>query len=231
MKNKTLLVIAAFVTVFLLTIGIGVVTNAVAKANQLPPVATVDTAAFLEREAAYQKLINEANQKIEQANQQISQLLAETAAPTAEPTSMYLFSPVQAAEIAKHITGIYPKTSPELVIFNGVAAFEVKFANGIIYIDANTGAIIYNGIQAANPYISSDKAIAIAKSYLGNNGFTAINFGTFNGAKVYVVHFSNGQSVYISLYGKVLAVQMPTTTSSNGSGDSTQEPEHETDDD
>jgi uncharacterized membrane protein YkoI len=231
MKNKTLLVIAAFVTVFLLTIGIGVVTNAVAKANQLPPVATVDTAAFLEREAAYQKLINEANQKIEQANQQISQLLAATSAPTAEPTSMYLFTPDQASEIAKHVTGVYPKTSPELVVFNGVTAYEVKFATGNIYVDANTGAIIYNGIQAANPYISSDKAIAIAKSYLGNNGFISINFGTFSGAKVYVVYFSNGQSVYISLYGKVLAVQMPTTSSGSDSGGSTQEPDHEVDDD
>ncbi|KAF0111177.1 MAG: Peptidase [Chloroflexi bacterium] len=228
MKNKSILVLSAFVTVFLLTIGIGVVTNVIAKNNQANVAPTVDVTAFIQREQAYQQMINEANQKIEQANQQITALMGSVTQESAQDTtSLYLFTADQASAIAQSIAGVTPKDIPIVVNFNGSPAFEVIYKHGNIYIDANTGTVLYNGLEKKSTYITSEQAIKIAKSYLNNNQVTAINFGTFNGSKVYVVIFSNGQSVYIDLTGKIVAVQMASQSSS-----SSEEPEdHESDDD
>lgn len=228
MKNKSVLVVSAFVTVFLLTIGIGVITNVIAKNNQVIAAPTVDTAVFVEREQAYQKMINEANQKIDQANQQITTLMNQTVeAPTAMPTPEYLFTENQASVLAQSIAGIAPKEIPVLVNFSGTPAYEVVYGNGKIYVDANTGKILYNGLQKQTVYITSDQALLIAKTYLGSDQVTAINFGDFSGSKVYVVSFSNGQSVYVNMTGSVVAVQM----ASNNSSSSSSQPSDDREDD
>jgi uncharacterized membrane protein YkoI len=210
MKNKNTLVIAAFLTVFLITIGIGVVTNVSAKNKQIVTAPTADITAFLEREAAYQQKINEANQQIAIANEQITTLLnAATQTPVATTASPYLFSAEQASALAKLVAGVLPQTAPELVNYNDNPTYEVVYSNGKVYIDANTGRIVFNGLQKQAAYITSDQALKIAKTYLGSDQVTKIDFGVFNGLKVYVVSFANGQSVYINLFGKIVAVQMP----------------------
>jgi hypothetical protein len=40
--------------------------------------------------------------------------------------------------------------APELVNFQGSVAYEVTLAGGMVYIDANTGAVLYNGTSAAH---------------------------------------------------------------------------------
>jgi uncharacterized membrane protein YkoI len=215
MKNKLIIITIVFMTAFLVIIGTGVITNVRAKSSAVAPTATQDLSAFLAREKQYQQLINEANQKIDQANQQITNLVNNT--PQPEPTNVpeYLFTADQASALAANLAGDLPEKAPELVNFDGVIAYEVQYSNGKIYIDANTGKMIYNGLQASNPYITTDQAEAIALNYLGSGTITQVTMGVYENINVYIVQFSNGQSVYVDLYGRVVAVQMASTTKSN----------------
>jgi uncharacterized membrane protein YkoI len=209
MKNKTIIVISAFITVFLLTIGIGVITNVTAKNKVVAAAPVMDVAAFIEREAAYQQKINEANQQIALANQQIQTLLTTATQIPVEPeVSEYLFTAKQAGVLAQLVAKAAPVDLPAIVLYGDVPAYEVVYPNGKVYVDANTGEILSNTIKKQVTYITTEQAIRIAKSYLGSDQMTKIEFGTFNGNKTYVVSFSNGQRVYVSLLGKVVAVQM-----------------------
>jgi hypothetical protein len=37
--------------------------------------------------------------------------------------------------------------APELVRFEGKVAYEIGFTRGVVYVDANTGAVLYNGAR------------------------------------------------------------------------------------
>jgi hypothetical protein len=113
---------------------------------QVAPVATVAVedvlndpavqAVLREREAAYQELIDEANQR-----------LAEFATPTAEPTvDQYPVTAGLAAALARNaLGGGALLRQPELVLFNGRVAYELIFDRGRVYVDAVSGAILYDG--------------------------------------------------------------------------------------
>lgn len=240
MKNKLSLVVSIFVTVFVITVGIGVITKVSADNNpQTNSSPTVDATAFAQREEAYQQIIAQANQQIEVANQQIATLANvitpnSVPEPTLEATSAYLFSADQASAIAAQIAGIAPKTVPELVSFSGTPAYEVIYGNGKVYVDANTGAVLFNGLQKKVTAITSEQALYIAVSYLPTSQPISMSTSTYNGAKVYVVQFADGQSVYVDMTGKVVAVQMasPAQSSDDNSGsDHESESEDEPDDD
>ena len=214
MKNKIALAVSVFVSVFIITIGIGVITKVSAQNNpQANSSPIVDATAYAQREAAYQEIISQANQQLEMANQQIAALANEitpqsTTEPTPESTSIYLFSSEQASAIAQRIAGVAPENSPELVSFSGTPAYEVVYGNGKIYVDANTGAVLYNGLQKPVTNITSEQAFYIAVNYLKTSQPVAMKMSTYNGAKVYVVLFADGQSVFVDMTGKVVAVQM-----------------------
>ncbi|PKO00350.1 MAG: hypothetical protein CVU42_04035 [Chloroflexi bacterium HGW-Chloroflexi-4] len=242
MKNKASVAISIFITVFVITIGIGVITKVSADNNpQSNSSPTVDATAFAEREAAYQQIIAQANQQIEFANQQIATLANEITPqsnqePTLEATSPYLFSPEQASAIAQQIAGVAPKTLPELVSFSGTPAYEVIYGNGKVYVDANTGAVLFNGLQKAVTKITSEQALYIAVNYLKTSQPVSMNTSTFNGASVYVIQFADGQSVFVDMTGKVVAVQMASPAQTSSSSDDDDHPElsddsHEEDDD
>lgn len=240
MKNKLSLAVSIFVTVFVITVGIGVITKVSAdntsKANSSP---TVDATAFAQREQQYQQIIAQANQQIELANQQIATLANEITPnsvqePTSVATSPYLFSAEQASAIAQQIAGVAPKALPELVSFSGTPAYEVVYGNGKVYVDANTGSILFNGLQKTVTKITSEQALYIAVNYLKTSQPVAMGTSTYNGANVYVVLFADGQSVYVDMTGKVVAVQMaaPAQPSNNtSSSSSSSEHESEPDDD
>jgi hypothetical protein len=227
MKNKIALAISIFVSVFIITIGIGVITKVSADNNpQVDLSQTVDATAIAQREQEYQEIIAQANQQIELANQQIATLANEITSQssvesTFEATSTYLFSPEQASAIAQQIAGVPPKNMPELVSFSGIPAYEVIYGNGKVYVDANTGAVLFNGLQKAMTNITSEQALYIAVNYLKTSQPVSMNTSTFNGTQVYVVLFADGQSVYVDLTGKVVAVQMasPAQAQSNSEDD------------
>ena len=60
-------------------------------------------------------------------------------------------SPERAATIALNAAaGTTLTRPPELVNFQGTIAYEVVLDRGMVYVDANTGQVIYNGASAAS---------------------------------------------------------------------------------
>ena len=227
MKNKTIIVSSVFVMAFLVIVGAGVAAN-IMTTKPIAPTTTPDLSTFMAREQAYQELINEANQQIELANQQIITLMNTSPEPVATLDEPYLFTADQASVLAANVAETQPIQLPELVSYEGIPAYEVEFENGIVYIDANSGKVLYNGLKTEPVFISSEQAKALALNYLGSGTITQVTIGTFNSQQVYIVQFSNGQSVYVNLYGKVVAVQAAVAASQND--DREDEDEHEDDD-
>lgn len=229
MKNKSSLIIAALITTALVTMGIGVISNVNARNAQPAPTPTATQVSVNDREQAYQQMIADANAKITLANQQIEQLLSST--PTqvvVEAESPYLFTAEQAAALAANIAGIQPNSLPELVNFNGTPAYEAVYGNGKVYIDANNGKVLLNGLQTKPTQISADQAVNIASKYLNRTDVISINVAPLNGINVYVVGFSDGTLVYVDIYGKIVAIQLP---SSGEQSEDHEDGEDEKDDD
>ncbi len=145
-----------------------------------PPTPTADVIAVLtEREAQYRALLEEANRRLEEANQQLAKLEQQleavqatqsAPAPVAnasqsqatqrprvqpaqpQPVIQAALTPQRALEIALITApGTVAQRMPELVDFQGVVAYEVLLNAGTMYIDANSGAILYNGVVVQPP--------------------------------------------------------------------------------
>ena len=170
MTQRTAFLIAASLTAFVLVIG-GAVAGRISQANgasaaqiiKAETTAEIDSLpeskVFMEREAAYQELIQEANERlnkmysqtygnapnssVKQFNEHYQLIYAQD--PANAPA--YAFSLQQAVQIALQTApGSVLLQPPELVDFQGIVAYEVVLDNGTVYIDANTGEILYNGI-------------------------------------------------------------------------------------
>ena len=178
MTQKTALILSVVLTAFVLVLGGGIVARVsqpaapaeaapVASAPTAPaPTATIDANAQVEqllqqREAQYRQLIEEANQRLQQANQQLaaaaasapaarparSAAVAAPAAPAAQPAQP---TASLSAESARNIAidasgGATMIREPELVLFEGKVAYEVGFTRGVVYVDANDGTVLFNG--------------------------------------------------------------------------------------
>jgi len=126
-----------------------------------------------EQEAAYRQLIQEANRRLEQANQRIAQLeqqLSQADQQAASPSQTAAYAQARAAAAAPApstsapVVALTPQQAlalglqqvpdssalkmPELVDFQGKVAYEVVLNLGVLYLDANTGAVLYNGVSA-----------------------------------------------------------------------------------
>ncbi len=170
MTQRMAFILAVVVTAFLLVLSGGVIARVsqadVQTAAAVPvaptPEPTAVTASEMaaqvqaiiqEREAAYRDLIRQANERLQAAAQpsvaaaparapivQVKQAVAAPAAP------IVAVSPDAAAGIAAGVAG-GNKTivrGPELVLFNGVVAYEVVFKHGSVYVDANSGQVLLN---------------------------------------------------------------------------------------
>lgn len=100
------------------------------------------------REATYQAMIDQANAQLQATDPAAS--ATSTLAP--EPTAtQYPVSPDLAIYLAQSAApNSYLIRLPELVSFQGTVAYEVTFNTGKIYIDANSGQILYNGAGFSN---------------------------------------------------------------------------------
>jgi uncharacterized membrane protein YkoI len=109
------------------------------------------------RETQYQQLIQQANARLDQAykqQQEMSKQIADqksaeqaraaaVAAANAQPK--YKVTPQQAVAIAlTTVPGAVLVKPAELVSFHETASFEVTLDQGVVYVDANTGAVLYN---------------------------------------------------------------------------------------
>jgi uncharacterized membrane protein YkoI len=219
MKSKLAIVISAFITVMILTVILGI-TSVISKGTTAVAASSQPSTFDATKEAQYQQLIAQANQTIQQANQEIASLQAQNQALANPTATAYAFSADQAATIATSATGGTPLQTPTLVNYTGNVAYEVVFSNGKVYVDANTGKILYNGVAAVVSTISSQQASQIAVNYTGNNLVVEVVSGLYNGSSAYRVTFQNGEIVYIDVYGSILAVQLPPASSGSSSSES-----------
>jgi hypothetical protein len=178
MTQRIALILSAVLTAFLLVIGGAVAARLSSpspaaeaaptatpapEAMPAPDLNTQAEAIFQEREAKYRALIQQANDRLQQAYAQqtaaqaaANQAAARTAtvntqstAPAAQPAAApaVAVSGDAAASIAAGVA--YNNQAlvraPELVLFQGQVAYEVVFKHGSIYVDANSGRVLFNG--------------------------------------------------------------------------------------
>jgi uncharacterized membrane protein YkoI len=141
MSQRTGLIIAVVLTAFVLVVG-GAVVGRTTQPEKLPAETTavqqMAVQKLMERETAYQDLARQANDRLQQA---YAKLQAQATSPA------FVFSPEQAANMALQFAPDAVLLSvPELVNFQGVMAYKVLLSTGIVYIDANSGQVLYNGI-------------------------------------------------------------------------------------
>jgi uncharacterized membrane protein YkoI len=195
-----------------------------------------------EREAAYQQALQQANDQLQQSYQdqqalrdQLSQSQANPQPDTqsvvapAQPAASsgassnsapaYAVSLDQAKQIALDtVPGATLTKDPELVRFQDTVAYEVALDKGNVYIDANSGQVLYNGaapppapaaVSAPAEPITQEQAIQIASAYLGGGTVVKAERENERGIDVYEVEFADGSEIYVdAVTGQVAYAQL-----------------------
>ena len=79
-----------------------------------------------------------------------------TQSQSTQPSSLATLSAAQATALAKKDTpDAILQATPELINYNGTAAYEVLLDSGATYIDANLGAVL-NPVVTNNDYVEND---------------------------------------------------------------------------
>ncbi len=217
MKPSKILLASVFLTAIIIVV-IGAVTRIVLASsssnNAAPSADTVQV--YQQREAAYKQLIQQANQQIEEANARLQAAgpaagdatgpaasTATGAAAASNAPANVAVSADKAEQVARQAAdpGQLLVKPPELVNFQGKVAYEVAFQKGSIYIDAQTGAVLFNGTVPQT--ITLDKAAQIAANYLNDNNILQADRITFRNAPLYRVIFKSGMMVYLDTTGQI----------------------------
>lgn len=206
MNKGIIAVVSFFLTAFVLVVGVSVV-NATGKKAELAAAPAQDSVLLQqmnEREVAYRALIDEANNRIETLNQQVLTLSSATAVVEA-PANL---APEQAAQIA--LMAVNNEDSliqlPELVGYEGNPAYEVRMTKGLLYIDAESGGVLFNSVPKR---IDEKRAAEIAGEYLGGMDprYAIVKVTQLNGSSIFEVNLNN-YLVYIDPYGQIIKAQV-----------------------
>jgi LysM repeat protein len=187
MKTINAVLISAVSVIMTLVITLGV--TGVATKNQAASqidLALVNKVA--EREATYRQLLDEANQRIQSLNAQLQGI---SPANTNQP----LLTADKALAIANQSVGRNESLSgvPQLVSFQGTTAFEIPFIDGMMYVDATSGAILSSSVKTQ---INDQKAIDIAANYLGiTNSATTTTHVVAPGETISSIAFLYGKNM------------------------------------
>ena len=149
MAQRIALFVSVGITAFvLIIIGAAIGTAGQAQAAISPTLDPQLLAQLQTREAAYQALIAEANAR----TQALEPTPFPSGTPTPQPTEfVYPISPELAAALALSVApDSYLVREPILVLYGGVVAYEVTLNTGRVYVDAKSGAILWNGAVVAN---------------------------------------------------------------------------------
>jgi hypothetical protein len=140
--KRTPLLISAALTAFVLVIigGIVAIVSQNTAATPAAPVTTTET--FVQQ-------TQPDNQGANPPTAQVQQVQAPTL-PVATTPALYTVDDQAASAIAESVvpTNMSPLSTPELVNFEGKIAYEVIFDQGNVYVDADTGDVLYNGVIA-----------------------------------------------------------------------------------
>lgn len=180
MTQRIALLMAAALTAFLVVagaaLGASLARPAAPPATAPAPVTASDPladpavqAVLQDREASYRQLVEEANRRLEQANAQLQATpppapTAPSPPPPAAPAAPEPpISVVAASAIALSVApGAQLTARPETVSFEGTLAYEVRLDQGLVYVDANTGRVLYNGATAPVTARASSPAVPAA---------------------------------------------------------------------
>jgi LysM repeat protein len=164
MKTINAVLISAVSVLMTLIITLGV-TGVAAKNQTASQIDLALVNKVAEREATYRQLLDEANQRILSLN---AQLQGNSPVNTSQPlltADKALAIAYQSAGNNEGLQGV-----PQLVSFKGTTAFEIPFIDGLMYVDATSGAVLSSNVKAQ---INDLKAIDIAANYLGITNSTA----------------------------------------------------------
>jgi len=194
-----------------------------------------------QREAEYQQLIQDANQKLETANnnllamqnqlkqvqgqqlplQQQAQKTATvatndtTGASTVSSSSSIAISPETAGKLAQQVAeaGQTLLKPPELVDFQGKAAYEALFDKGSIYVDAQDGTILFNATIPQQ--ITADQAAQLVKDYMNYKDVLQVDLIHLGTQPLYRVILKNGYIAYVDMTGQITHINPPSTSNSS----------------
>jgi|GEM_PF-847151 len=168
--------------------------------------------AFLEREANYQAIIADANQRLEQANLDLRTLSNRVTQLQQSQQVSYPISSEKAIEVANRVrVGETPDPSVEMVDFEGTVAYEVRYGKGPVYIDAFNGSILYNSLDNSSLHqVTPEEAAKIASDYLGIYEIYQVDQITFKGEVLIRVIFTQGHMIYLNQSGQIVYVQKVT---------------------
>ena len=234
MHISKVMLASIFITTIVLGIIGGVVSTSMQAAKPAEAVNSELVATYQQREAAYNQLIEQANQKLDQANAQLQAMQTQVEVATQQPTAVSVsvstaITPEKASQIAQGTVevGQTVQKTPELVSFEGKTTYEVIFQKGSVYVDAQNGAVVFNGTVPLQ--INADKAVQIASDYLKEKDFLKVDQITFRNAPIFRVIFKSGMMVYMDLTGQITYIQKassnpPTVQASGGSNNSSNPP-------
>jgi uncharacterized membrane protein YkoI len=229
MQLSKVMLISVLITTVILGIVGGVLANSLQAAKPAESASPELIATYQAREAAYNQLIEEANQKLEKANAALQAgqtqpgQVSDTQTAAGPAAFSASFSPEKASQIAQKVavgTDSAVLKTPELVSFEGKTAFEVIFAKGSVYVDAQNGSVLFNGTLPIK--ITADKAVQIASEYMKEVDVLQVDQITFRNAPIYRVIFKSGMMVYLDMSGQITYIQKASTSApvviaSNGS--------------
>ncbi|NOK63358.1 MAG: peptidase [Chloroflexi bacterium AL-W] len=96
--------------------------------------------------------------------------------------------------------------TPELVNFEGVVVYEVLLDQGSIYVDAQTGTILHNGVAVppvnvsapdSQGEVSREQAIQVAIEYAGGGDVHEVELENERGRRVYEIELTDGSEIYV----------------------------------
>jgi hypothetical protein len=131
-------------------------------------------------------------------------------------------------------------TIPEKVNFNGIVAYEVVFDDSnLVYIDASTGALLYNSLTGDNtPSVNLDQAILAAQQFTGDGRVYSTYQTIYKDQLVYEIRFANNDRARVNARGQVVYAwfdwgvdtsqsQAAATSSNSSSNSSHSDDEHD----
>jgi hypothetical protein len=163
MSQRTGLIISVVLTAFILFVGGAIVGRTTG--HEETPAEQGSVKVLLERESAYQDLASQANERLQQAYAKL-QVQAQVQATDVSP--VIVLSPEQVTNIALQIApGAVPSSPPEMVNFQGTLAYKITLNTGIVYIDPNSGVVLYNGVISQPDPGSTNNSETLADRYGG----------------------------------------------------------------
>lgn len=237
-KQRPAFLVSIALAVFLFLIIGGVLVKALSTNSTSVVSAQTDLKATLrvyqEREEAYQELLEQANQQLNEVNATRVAAAATSSDSVGNSSGVTAQEAVEIAQKAA-VNAKVLSPDPELVNFEGKAAYEVKFTQGAIYISYSTGEILMNGTASLTPQeINIDQAVEIARNYLGLQDVYQSDIVTINGQQLFRTIFNAGHFVYVDHFGQIIYVQMyspSNQTSSSNDSESSSNSSTETHDD